>query len=95
VQRPLMCRPSGWPADQTLQPPMSFLGGDALQDAVKWNPRPGVGGGCAPWPVGQHLANYRLNQVGNYSWDSHKYPPANGIHTPYSTCSSPLVKVLV
>jgi hypothetical protein len=40
VQRPLTCGPSGWsvgqtlcPADPTLQPPMSFLGGVALQDA--------------------------------------------------------------
>jgi hypothetical protein len=28
-----------------LQPPMSFLGGDALQEAVEWNPKPGVDGG--------------------------------------------------
>jgi hypothetical protein len=81
VQRPLTCGPSGWPAGQTpwlagptLQPPMSFLGGDALQEAVEWNPRPGVSGGRAPWPAGhmawpvsQHLVNYRLNQVGNCS----------------------------
>jgi hypothetical protein len=72
VQGPLMCQPSGWPADQTpwpadstLQPPMSFLGGDALQETVEQNPKPGVGGGRAPWSashvarlVGQHLANY-------------------------------------
>jgi hypothetical protein len=81
VQKPLMCGPSRWPAGQTpwpvgptLQPPVSFLGGDALQEVVEWNPRPGVGGGHAPWPVGhmarsasQHLANYRVNQVGNCS----------------------------
>jgi hypothetical protein len=68
---------------------MSFLGSDALQEVVEWNPWPGVSGGHAPWPaghvarpVGQHLANYRLNQVDNYSWDSYKYPPADGIqHT--------------
>jgi hypothetical protein len=54
VQRPLMCGPSGWPGGQTpwpanptLQPPMSFLGGDALQEAVEWNPRPGVSRGRA------------------------------------------------
>jgi hypothetical protein len=42
VQRPLMSGPSGWMADQTpwpvgptLQPPMSFLFGDALQEAVE------------------------------------------------------------
>jgi hypothetical protein len=54
VQRPLMCGPSGWPVGQTpwlagptLQPPVSFLGGDALQEAVEWNLRLGVGGGRA------------------------------------------------
>jgi hypothetical protein len=86
VQRPLTCGPSGWPANQTpwsadptLQPPVSFLGGDALQEAVEGNPRPGVGGGHTPWPVGhvarpvgQHLASYRLTQVYNCSWDSYK-----------------------
>jgi hypothetical protein len=86
VQRPLMCGPSEWPAGQTpwpsgptLQPPMSFLSGDALQEAVEWNSRPGVSEGHTPWLVGQHLVNYRLNQVGNCSWDSNKYPPADRI----------------
>jgi hypothetical protein len=55
MQRPLMCGPSGWPADRTLQPPMSFLGGDALQEAVEWNLRPGVSVGRDPWPAG-HMA---------------------------------------
>jgi hypothetical protein len=45
VQRPLTCGPSEWPAGPTLQPPMSFLGDDALQEPVEWNLRPGVGGG--------------------------------------------------
>jgi hypothetical protein len=141
VQRPLMCGPSGMPADQTpwpagptLQPPVSFLGGDALQEAVEWNPRPRVGGGHPPWsaghamsflcgdtlqkamewnprprvggghapwlashvarPAGQHLVNYRLNQVGNCSCDSYKYPLPMEF-TQHSTCSSPLVKVRV
>jgi hypothetical protein len=65
VQRPLMCEPSGWsvgqtpwPASPTLQPPVSLLGGDTLQEVVEWIPRPGVSGGRAPWLVGQHLANY-------------------------------------
>jgi hypothetical protein len=72
VQRPLMCGPSGWPVgqtpwptDPTLQPPMSFLGSDAIQEAGEWNLRLGVGGGHGPWPVGhvarpasQHLVNY-------------------------------------
>jgi hypothetical protein len=72
----------------TLWPPMSFLGGDALQEVVEWNPRPGVGDDYAPWsadhvarPTGQHLATYQLNQVGNSSWDSYKYPPTDGINT--------------
>jgi hypothetical protein len=67
---------------------MSFLGSDALQAVVEWNLRPGVSGGHAPWLAGlvarwtgQHLTNYRVNQVGNCSWDSYKYPPADGIHT--------------
>jgi hypothetical protein len=47
VQRPLTCGPSGWPAGPTLQSPMSFVGGDFLQEAVEWSPRPGVGGGHA------------------------------------------------
>jgi hypothetical protein len=56
VQRSLTCGPSGWPAGQTpwlvgptLQPPVSFLGGVALQEVLKWNLRPRVGGGCASW----------------------------------------------
>jgi hypothetical protein len=106
---PLTCGPSAWPAGQTpwlagptLQPPMSFLGGDTLQEALEWNLRLGVSGGHDPWPAGhvarlpgQHLANYQLNQVGYCSWDSYKYPPINGIHRAHSTYSSPLVKVLV
>jgi hypothetical protein len=102
VQRPLTCGPSGWLAGPTLQPPMSFLGGDAFQEVVEWKPRPGVRGGHDPWPVGhvarpvgQHLVNYRLNRFGNCSWDSNKYLLPMELKTPHSTCSSPLVKVLV
>jgi hypothetical protein len=102
VQKPLMCGPSGWPVGQTpwptspaLQSLVSFLGGDVLQEAVEWNSRLGVGGGHDPWPVDQRSVNHRCNQVGNCSWDSYKYPHADGIHTPHSTCSSPLVKVSV
>jgi hypothetical protein len=54
VQRPLTCGLRGWLtgktpwlAGPTLQPPVSFLGSDALQETVEWNPRPGVGGGRA------------------------------------------------
>jgi hypothetical protein len=60
--------PSGWPAgqtswsaDPTLQPPVSFLGDDSLQEAVEGGRRPGVGGGHAPWLASQHVVNYRLN----------------------------------
>jgi hypothetical protein len=96
VQRPLMCGPIGWPASQTpwqagptLEPPVSFLGGDALQEVIEWNLRPELSGGHAPWPAGhvarpasQHLASYRLNQVGNCSWESYKYPlPMEFTHT--------------
>jgi hypothetical protein len=85
-----------WSVGPTLQPPMSFLGGDALQEAVEWNPRPGVDGGHSPWPASQHLASYRLNQVGNCSYDSYKIPHCRwNLHTPHSSCSSPLLKVLV
>jgi hypothetical protein len=83
------------PADPSLQPLVSLPGGDALQEEVEWNQRHGVDGGRAPWPASQHLVNYRLNQVDNCSCDSYKYPPADGIQTPQSTCSSPLVKVMV
>jgi hypothetical protein len=44
---------------------MSFLGVEALQEAVEWNPRPRVSGGHAQWlagyvgrPASQHLVNY-------------------------------------
>jgi hypothetical protein len=36
-----------WLASPTLQPPVSFLGGDTLQEVVEWNLRPGVSGGRA------------------------------------------------
>jgi hypothetical protein len=96
VQRTLTCGPSGWPTVQTpwpvgptLQPPVTFLGGDVLQEATEWNKRPGVSGSHTPWlagevarPAGQHLASYQLNQVGNCSSDSYKYPFADEIqHT--------------
>jgi hypothetical protein len=43
----LTCGPSEWPVGPTLQPHMSFLDGEALQEAVEWNPMPGVSGGHA------------------------------------------------
>jgi hypothetical protein len=85
-------KPSAGP---TLQPPMSFLGGDALQEAVEWNLRPRVSGGRAWWPVSQHQANYRLNQVGNCSCNSYKYPLQMELNIPHYTCSSPRINVPV
>jgi hypothetical protein len=52
VQRSLTCGSRGSPAGPTLQPPMIFLGGDALQEAVEWTPSPRVGGGALDgWPA--------------------------------------------
>jgi hypothetical protein len=66
VQRPLTCGPIGWPVGRPhFAASRELLGGEALQEAKEWNPRPGVGGGHAPWPAGhrarpagQHLASY-------------------------------------
>jgi hypothetical protein len=49
------CHPGNAPTGPTLQPSVSFLGGDALQDAVEWNPSPEIDGGRAAWPAG-HVA---------------------------------------
>jgi hypothetical protein len=51
-----------------------------------------VGGGLTPWPAGQHLVCYQLNQVSKPSLDPYKYPLLVEIKTTHSTCSSPLVK---
>jgi hypothetical protein len=109
VQRSLTSGPRGWPASQTpwpagptLQPLVGRLHGDTLQEVVTGNLKPKVGGGRTPWPAGHvarpishHLASYRLNQVSNTSLDPYKYPLPVDINTPYSTCSSSLVKVPV
>jgi hypothetical protein len=86
VQMPLTSGPRGWPVVPTLQPLTGFLHGHALQEAVIRNPKLKVGGSRIRWPLGhvarptgQHLAHYRLSQVGNSSLDPYKYPPANGI----------------
>jgi hypothetical protein len=42
---------------------------------------------------GKQLVCYRLNQVGNSSFDPYKYPLPMEFNIPHSTCSSPLVKV--
>jgi hypothetical protein len=46
-------------------------------------------------PVDQLLANYRLNQVINCSWDSYKYHLLMEFSTTHYTYSFPLVKVPV
>jgi hypothetical protein len=95
VQRPLTRGPRGWPADQTpwlvgptLQPLTGLLHGHALQEVVTRNSKLEVGGSRTRLPVGQHLAC-------NSSLDHYKYPLSMEFKTPHSTCSSPLVKVLV
>jgi hypothetical protein len=109
VQRPLTSDPRGWstgqtpwPADPTLQPLMGRHHGHALQEAVTRNPKLEVSGSWTRWlpghvarPTGQHLAFYRLNLVGNSSLDPYKYPLPMEFKIPHSTCSSPLVNVLV
>jgi hypothetical protein len=90
------------PVNPTLQPLMGFLHGHALQEVVTRNPMLEVSGSRTRWPAGhvarpagQHLACYQLNQVGNSSLDPYKYPLPMEFKIPHSTCSSPLVKVLV
>jgi hypothetical protein len=68
---------------------------------MEWS-KPRVDGGHARWlashvarPAGQHLANYRRNQVSNDSLDSYKYPLPMEFNTPHYTYSSPLVKALI
>jgi hypothetical protein len=92
VQRPLTSGPRGWPVGQTpllanptLQPLMSQLHDDTLQEMVTGNLKPKVSGGRTPWMpghvarlAGHHLVSYRLNQVGNPSLDPYTYPPTGG-----------------
>jgi hypothetical protein len=79
VQRPLTSGPRGWPASPTLQPLSGLHHGHALQEAVTRNLKLEVSGRWTRWPVShmarpadQHLACYRLNQVGNSSLDPYK-----------------------
>jgi hypothetical protein len=73
VQRPLSSGPKGI---------TGLLHGHALQEVVTRNLKLEVGGSQTWWPTGhvarlanQHLACYRLNEVGNSSLDP--------INTPY------------
>jgi hypothetical protein len=102
VQRMLSSGPRGWPTGPTLQPLPGWLCGDTLQEAVKGNPKPKVGGGETPWPISHvarpashHLVCYRFNQVSNPALDPYKYPLPVEIKATRTTCSSPLVKVSV
>jgi hypothetical protein len=93
VQRPLTSGPRGWPAGQTpwlagptLQPLTGLLHGHTFQEAVIRNPMIEVSGSQTRWPArhmtwlaGQHPVCCQLNQVGNSSLDSYKYPPTIGI----------------
>jgi hypothetical protein len=75
---------------------MIFFSGDALQEAVEWNLRPGVGGGRTSWPASQDLANYRLIKSVTASRTPINTPPLPmEFNTPHSSCSSRLVKVLI
>jgi hypothetical protein len=65
VQRPLTSGPMGWPAGPTLQPLMSWLHNDTLQEAVEGNPKLKVSVDQTSWPAGHvarpaghHLACY-------------------------------------
>jgi hypothetical protein len=65
---------------------MGLLHGHALQEAVTRNLKLEVSGSRTWWAAGhvarlagQHLACYRLNQVGNSSLDPYKYTPTDGI----------------
>jgi hypothetical protein len=100
VQKPLTSGPLGWSIGPTMQPLKGCLGGDALQETVIRNPRPTVGGDRAPWPTShvarlasQHLVCYQLNQVGNSSCDSYKYPPTDGIQHTHHILEIPLAKL--
>jgi hypothetical protein len=75
---------------------MSFLDGDALQEAVKWNPMSGADRGRAWWLAGhvarladQHLMNYRLNQAITAPETPTNTPLSMELNTPHYTYSSP------
>jgi hypothetical protein len=69
----------------TMQPLVGRLHGDTLHEVVIGNLKLKINGGRTPWSpghvarlAGNHLASYRLNQVGNPSLDPYKYPPSGG-----------------
>jgi hypothetical protein len=83
-------RVAGRPNSLAGRPHFSYshglLHGHALQEAVTRNPKLEVCGSRTRWPpdhvarpTDQHLACYRLNQVGNFPLHPYKYPPADGI----------------
>jgi hypothetical protein len=109
VQWPLTNGPRGWAAIKTprptgpiFQPLMDWLHGHALQEVVTRNPKLEVSASRTRWPIsnvatlaGKHLACYRLNQVKTPSWTPINTHLPMELKTPCSTCSSPLLKVLV
>jgi hypothetical protein len=100
VQKPLTNGPHGWLASQspwsigpTLQHLTGCLGNDALQEAVIRNLRPTVRGGRATWSA-DHVARL-AGQTPPGTPISTPPPLPMEFNTPHSTCSSPLVKVLI
>jgi hypothetical protein len=65
VQRSLTRGPGGWPVGPTLQPLLSRLHGDTLQEAVTGNLKPKVSGGQTPWPPG-HVARSAGHHLKSY-----------------------------
>jgi hypothetical protein len=108
VQRSLTCGPRRWPTGQTpwltgptLQPLMGWLRGDTLQEAIEENPNLKVSGGRPPWPTGNMARPATTWCVTDLT--KSVTPPWTPINTPlpveikatHTTCSLPLVKVLV
>jgi hypothetical protein len=78
----------GRTAGPTMQPLMGWLHDDTLHEAVEGNPKLKVGGGQTPWLPDQVA-------ISNPSLDPYNTPLLVEIKATHSTCSSPLVKVLV
>jgi hypothetical protein len=102
VQRPLTCGPSGWPTSKTpwsvnptLQPPVSFLGGDTLQEVVEWNRGlESVEAALHGWPANTWRIIDLIKLVIALGTPINTPLPME-FRAPHSTCSSPLVKVPV
>jgi hypothetical protein len=109
VQRPLTNGPRGWTADQTpwlagrtLQPLTGWLHRHALQETVTRNLKLEVSGSRTRWqpghmarPASQHMRVTDLIKSVTPPWTPINTPLLLEFKIPHSTCSSPLVKVLV